>query len=120
MQPSSRARMRALAMRRMRRMGQRLTGRNLRAYHQTPPDVRIGFAGRDAESVACFARERPRTQPAEPRRTSGQATSRSFCASASDCSFFSDWFSIWRMRSRVTLNVRPTSSSVRGCSPPSP
>ena len=24
----------------------------------------------------------------------------------------SDWFSIWRMRSRVTLNVRPTSSSV--------
>ena len=23
-----------------------------------------------------------------------QATSRSFCASASDCSFFSDWFSI--------------------------
>ena len=27
------------------------------------------------------------------------------------------WFSIWRMRSRVTLNARPTSSSVRGCSP---
>ena len=49
-----------------------------------------------------------------------QATSRSFCASASDCSFFSDWFSIWRIRSRVTLNVRPTSSSVRGCSPPRP
>ncbi len=48
------------------------------------------------------------------------ATSRSFWASASDCSFFSDWFSIWRIRSRVTLNVRPTSSSVRGCSPPSP
>ncbi len=48
------------------------------------------------------------------------ATSRSFCASARDCSFFSDWFSIWRMRSRVTLNVRPTSSSVRGCSPPKP
>ena len=48
------------------------------------------------------------------------ATSRSFCASARLCSFFSDWFSIWRIRSRVTLNVRPTSSSVRGCSPPSP
>ncbi len=48
------------------------------------------------------------------------ATSRSFWASASDCSFFSDWFSIWRIRSRVTLNVRPTSSSVRGCSPPRP
>ncbi len=64
-----------------------------------------------------------------PRRTAlsagraagtGYATSRSFCASASDCSFLSDWFSIWRMRSRVTLKVRPTSSSVRGCSPPSP
>jgi len=27
---------------------------------------------------------------------------------------------IWRMRSRVTLNVRPTSSSVLGCSPPRP
>ena len=50
----------------------------------------------------------------------GYATSRSFCASASVCSFFSDWFSICRIRSRVTLNVRPTSSSVRGCSPPSP
>ena len=48
------------------------------------------------------------------------ATSRSFCASARLWSFLSDWFSIWRMRSRVTLNVRPTSSSVRGCSPPSP
>ena len=35
-------------------------------------------------------------------------------------SFLSDWFSIWRIRSRVTLNVRPTSSRVRGCSPPSP
>ena len=54
----------------------------------------------------------------DPRRA--QATSRSFWASARLCSFFSDWFSIWRIRSRVTLNVRPTSSSVRGCSPPSP
>src|SRR6185295_4416863 len=49
-----------------------------------------------------------------------QVTSRSFCASPNCCSFFSDWFSIWRIRSRVTLKVRPTSSSVRGCSPPSP
>ena len=54
------------------------------------------------------------------RPSARYATSRSFCASASDCSFLSDWFSIWRMRSRVTLNVRPTSSSVRGCSPPRP
>jgi hypothetical protein len=35
-------------------------------------------------------------------------------------SFLSDWFSIWRIRSRVTLNVRPTSSNVHGCSPPRP
>ena len=55
-----------------------------------------------------------------PRKAMSQATSRSFCASASDWSFFSDWFSICRIRSRVTLNVRPTSSSVRGCSPPRP
>jgi RNA polymerase primary sigma factor len=29
-------------------------------------------------------------------------------------------YATWRIRSRVTLNVRPTSSRVRGCSPPSP
>ena len=49
-----------------------------------------------------------------------QATSRSFWVSASACSFFRHWFSIWRTRSRVTLNVRPTSSSVRGCCPSRP
>ncbi len=38
--------------------------------------------------------------------------SRRRCASGSDSSFFSVWFSICRMRSRVTLNARPTSSSV--------
>ena len=38
--------------------------------------------------------------------------SRSRCASGSDSSFLSVWFSICRMRSRVTLNARPTSSSV--------
>src|SRR5512144_833751 len=63
----------------------------------------------------------PRTRrQAHPTSPGGYATSRSFWASASDCSFFSDWFSICRIRSRVTLKVRPTSSSVRGCSPPSP
>jgi hypothetical protein len=46
--------------------------------------------------------------------------SRSCWASRRFWSFLSDWFSIWRMRSRVTLNVRPTSSSVHGGSPPSP
>ena len=30
------------------------------------------------------------------------------------------WCSIWRIRSRVTLNARPTSSSVRGCWSPRP
>ena len=53
-------------------------------------------------------------------RRERQATSRSFCESASARSFFRLWFSIWRIRSRVTLNARPTSSSVRGCSPFSP
>ena len=87
-----------------------------------PPEV--------AEMVACgeeppqlaSAAAAPSTATARrpPMAAESYATSRSFCASASDCSFFSDWFSIWRMRSRVTLNVRPTSSSVRGCSPPSP
>ena len=73
--------------------------------------------GRRERSVLCTRA----TEDAAMRRSPPpQATSRSFCASASDCSFFSDWFSIWRMRSRVTLNVRPTSSRVRGCSPPSP
>jgi len=45
-----------------------------------------------------------------PART--QSTSRKRCASGSASSFFNVWFSIWRMRSRVTLNARPTSSSV--------
>jgi len=38
-------------------------------------------------------------------------------ASGSDSSFFSVLFSIWRIRSRVTPNARPTSSSVQGGSP---
>src|SRR5436853_447801 len=41
-------------------------------------------------------------------------------ASAMLASFWSDWLSTWRMRSRVTLNIRPSSSSVRGFSPPRP
>ena len=42
------------------------------------------------------------------------------CASGSPSSFFSVLFSIWRMRSRVTPNARPTSSSVRAFCPRSP
>ncbi len=41
MQPSTRARMRALVVRRTRRTG------------LTRPDVRIGFAGKDAVSEVC-------------------------------------------------------------------
>ena len=48
------------------------------------------------------------------------ATSRTLAASASARSFFRLWCSIWRIRSRVTLNARPTSSSVRGCWPSRP
>ena len=42
------------------------------------------------------------------------------CASGSPSSFFSVLFSIWRIRSRVTPNARPTSSSVRAFWPFSP
>ena len=41
-------------------------------------------------------------------------------ASGSPSSFFSVLFSIWRMRSRVTPNARPTSSSVRDLCPVRP
>ena len=87
---------------------------------------RVGVAVQDAAAAARRARPSARETDAGPvrgpsaRRSAATATSRSFCASARLWSFFSDWFSIWRMRSRVTLNVRPTSSSVRGCSPPRP
>ena len=50
-------------------------------------------------------------QPIVPRR---------LWASGSVSSFLSVLFSIWRMRSRVTPNARPTSSSVRGRSPVRP
>ena len=48
------------------------------------------------------------------------ATSLSESVTPSARSFFRLWFSICRIRSRVTLNARPTSSSVRGCSPSRP
>ena len=49
-----------------------------------------------------------------------QLASRSICASGRRCSFFSVLFSIWRIRSRVTPKVRPTSSSVSGSAPERP
>ena len=65
------------------------------------------------------ARERRRGGGARGSRRR-QPVSRSRCASGSDSSFLSVWFSIWRMRSRVTLNARPTSSSVNGRAPVRP
>src|ERR1700691_4376233 len=35
-----------------------------------PTDGRVGVPGKDAGSVACFARERPRTPPGAPIRSS--------------------------------------------------
>ena len=96
------------------------------ATHATASPRRPGFSRTSPQPRAgCWtmttSSDGPRRAPlTRAEAPSGHATSRSFCASARDCSFFSDWFSIWRMRSRVTLNVRPTSSSVRGCSPPRP
>jgi hypothetical protein len=49
-----------------------------------------------------------------------QGVPRSRSASGSDLSLRSVCVSIWRMRSRVTPNARPTSSSVRGSSPSRP
>ena len=59
-------------------------------------------------------------QSATRRSGFAHATSLTLAASASARSFFRLWCSIWRIRSRVTLNARPTSSSVRGCWPSSP
>ena len=64
-------------------------------------------------SDATFARPSRVPRAQKPRGTNrSYDASRSRCASGSASSFFSVWFSIWRMRSRVTLNARPTSSSV--------
>jgi hypothetical protein len=78
-----------------RRAHPRIRGRlSLRTLRQTGPKgrVRDRLCGPDGQA----------------------ATSRSFAVSARTRSFFRLWFSICRIRSRVTLNVRPTSSSVRG------
>jgi hypothetical protein len=79
----------------------------------TSPGARLRHRLRCRASAKPASRSRSGSKPR-------YATSRNFCASASARSFFRLWFSICRMRSRVTLNVRPTSSSVRGCWPSSP
>ena len=80
-------------------------------------DTRIGIV-RSAEESADPVRATPVPPRSEP--TEHQATSRTAEASASARSFFRLWCSIWRIRSRVTLKARPTSSSVRGCLPSRP
>ena len=95
-----------------RRLGQAPAPRGRSRQREAPPDRPESTSPRIEAMVPPLRRG--------VNRQAAQATSRSFWASARDCSFFSDWFSIWRMRSRVTLKVRPTSSSVRGCSPPRP
>ena len=67
--------------------------------------MRSGSPARRARRVRSRSRRESRLKPR-----------RIWAASASARSFFRPWFSIWRIRSRVTLKARPTSSSVRGCS----
>ena len=111
---------------------------------------RVGADGRDRDELGELGDERPRSvgvprrsespvgsstdpgvpgfrasvaarlQPRSLLSPDRYATSRTLLASANARSFFRLWCSIWRIRSRVTLNVRPTSSSVRGCWPSSP
>ena len=66
--------------------------------------------------------DRPRRAAARRDHVVHEAprASLSRCASGRPSSFFSVLFSIWRMRSRVTPNARPTSSSVRALLPRSP
>ncbi len=96
----------------------------------------IGADGRDRDELRELGDERVVRREVHGRESSREetqesgcsrsargpayATSRTLFASASARSFFRLWCSIWRIRSRVTLNVRPTSSSVRGCWPSSP
>jgi deazaflavin-dependent oxidoreductase (nitroreductase family) len=55
-----------------------------------------------------------------PTGVAAKMASRSICASGRRFSFFSVLFSIWRIRSRVTPKVRPTSSRVSGSRPVRP
>jgi hypothetical protein len=82
-------------------------------------------AGRDADAGLAAALS-PQPFPRRPGRNQRSrdsglyASSRSRCASGSCFSFFSVLFSIWRIRSRVTPNARPTSSRVSGSCPRNP
>ncbi len=90
---------------------------------QSVPFDRSGTPPEAVRSVAAARAPRGGEDPgaAAPRATPAPYdASRSRCVSGSDSSFLSVWFSIWRMRSRVTLKAWPTSSSVRGRSPVSP
>ncbi len=78
-------------------------GANQRASSRPPPQPRSSrCAAPETTKGPRFARG-PLLNPETGERAAAYATSRSFYASASVRSFLSDWFSIWRMRSRVTL-----------------
>ncbi len=91
-----------------------------------PARVAHGLRLRPADGRRPRARQRPpRARPdgARHRRPAArvnQQQSRSGWASGRLSSFFRVEFSIWRMRSRVTPKVRPTSSSVQGGAPSRP
>ena len=88
--------------------------------HDVVAMLGIGTDTRDAEELGELLHPLCGRLRHERRSLGLYATSRSFWQSARARSFFRHWFSICLIRSRVTLNARPTSSSVRGCSPSSP
>ena len=78
------------------------------------------LTGGRTSSVHPAGRARRHAPPHTPDAARRYDASRSCCASGSVCSFFNVRFSIWRTRSRVMLNARPTSSNVRGRPPTIP
>ena len=112
---------------RTRRTGPRADGPRTAAHRRGASNA-TASTGRYAAPAArgrrapSPGRETSRMRPSPPRRPrrAAQDAPRSRSASGSDLSLRSVCVSIWRMRSRVTPNARPTSSSVRGSSPSSP
>src|SRR5204862_4217166 len=84
--------------------------RYTRVWRPTPRDTSPPRDGGRATSMSGGTARKPALYLPPPETTprfSFQLASRSRWASGSDSSFLSVWFSIWRMRSRVTLNARP-------------
>ena len=102
--------------------------RRRRAARARPPAPSAAGARRGCAAAGRSAdgRRRGRRRPSRARRIRFAPSANRYtqslrpCASGSDSSFFSVLFSIWRIRSRVTPNAWPTSSSVHGCAPSRP